>query len=91
MLAQASATSAQHESDSDDLDYVPGDEDHGMAFSRVLFREWYSATRSAADSDDSDERDSKRPRTELEGPSQTPEELAIARRCGMTSSIRYFL
>ncbi|KAH9057929.1 bucentaur or craniofacial development-domain-containing protein [Lactarius deliciosus] len=53
-------TTAQHESDSEDLDFVPGGEDHD------------------SDSDNSDERNTKRPRVGLGNPPQTQEELAIA-------------
>ncbi|KAH9055645.1 bucentaur or craniofacial development-domain-containing protein [Lactarius vividus] len=53
-------TTAQHESDSEDLDYVPEGEDHD------------------SDSDNSDERNTKRPRVGLGNLPQTQEELTIA-------------
>jgi hypothetical protein len=73
-------TSAKQESDSEDLDYVP--EDHGMTSSRTMS---YSplSTPSVSDSDNSEERNAKRPRIGHEGPPSTQEELPINKRCGI--------
>jgi len=59
-MLTTTTTSAEHESDSEDLDYVPEGENH------------------VSDSDNSEERNAKRPRIGLGGSPQTQQELAIA-------------